>query len=45
MQRGLAFGDSVVPAQVFNAMVMLTATTCLFSPFIIRILLKKWPPQ
>ena len=42
MQRGLSFGDSVIPVRVFNAMVMLTATTCLITPFFIRLLLKRW---
>ncbi len=42
MQRGLAFGNSVIPVRVFNAMVMLTSTTCLLSPFFIRLLLKRW---
>ena len=45
MQRGLALGNSVIPVDVFNAMVMLTATTCLLSPFVIRILLKRGQPQ
>ncbi len=44
MQRGLSLGESVMPAKVFNAMVMLTAVTCLVSPVAVRFLLKKQHP-
>jgi Kef-type K+ transport system membrane component KefB len=43
MQRGLHEGDWAVSPQIYAAMVMISAATCLFSPIIIRLLLQKWP--
>jgi Kef-type K+ transport system membrane component KefB len=45
MQRGLKLGEWAVSNQVFAAMVMVSAATCIISPIILRILLKKWPQQ
>lgn len=43
MQRGLHEEDWAVSPQIYAAMVMISAATCLFSPIIIRLLLQKWP--
>jgi Kef-type K+ transport system membrane component KefB len=43
MQRGLHEGDWAVTHQIYAAMVMISAVTCLFSPIIIRLLLQTWP--
>jgi Kef-type K+ transport system membrane component KefB len=45
MQRGLRLGSWAVPDKVYGAMVMVSAVTCLFSPLIVRPLLKKWPQK
>ncbi len=45
MQRGLKLGEWAVPNQVFAAMVMVSAATCIISPIILRSLLKRWPQQ
>jgi Kef-type K+ transport system membrane component KefB len=45
MQEGLKLGEWAVPNQVFAAMVMVCTATCIISPIILRILLKRWPQQ
>lgn len=45
MQRGQAMGAAVVPAQVFNAMIVVSALTCLLAPFSVRSLLRRWPQE
>lgn len=41
MQRGQAQGH--VPQDVFGAMVLVTATTCVITPFVLKRLLRRWP--
>jgi Kef-type K+ transport system membrane component KefB len=45
MQRGHAMGAGVVPSRVFNAMIVVSALTCLLAPFSVRSLLKRWPQE
>jgi Kef-type K+ transport system membrane component KefB len=45
MQHGRTMGAKVVPAHVFNAMIVVAAATCLAAPFGVRALLKRWPQQ
>lgn len=45
LQRGMKLGDWAVPPQVFGAMVIVSAITCLVSPVAVRSLLKKWPQK
>ncbi|WP_287251868.1 cation:proton antiporter [Moorena sp. SIO4E2] len=42
MQRGRYLGDWAVPPEVFAAMAMVSAVTCIFSPLLLRPLLQKW---
>lgn len=44
MQRGLKLGDWAVSSEIYGAMIILCAFTCLISPFIVEIMLKRWPP-
>ena len=44
MQTGLGFGEWAVSSQVFSAMVMVSAGTCLIVPLILRVLLRRWQP-
>jgi Kef-type K+ transport system membrane component KefB len=41
MQRGLMLGDWAVPARVFAAMALVSAVTCMFTPFVVHTLLRK----
>jgi Kef-type K+ transport system membrane component KefB len=43
MQRGLNLGEWAVPPDIFAAMVIVSAGTCIISPFLVRYLLGKWP--
>jgi Kef-type K+ transport system membrane component KefB len=43
MHRGLRLGDWAVPSKVFGAMVMVSTVTCMFSPLVVRSLLRRWP--
>ncbi len=43
MQRGRDLGDWAVPGHVFGAMVVVSLTTCISSPLILKRLLKKRP--
>jgi len=43
MHRGHALYGDVVPARVYNAMIMVSAATCLLAPFFVRSMLKRWP--
>ena len=42
MQKGLEFGEWAVSSEVFSAMVMVSAGTCLIIPLILRVLLRQW---
>ncbi len=44
MQRGLKLGDWAVSSEIYGAMIILCTSTCLISPFIVQIMLKRWPP-
>ncbi len=44
MEQGLLLGEWAVPPKVYAAMVVVSAGTCLFSPFLVRALLRRWPP-
>jgi Kef-type K+ transport system membrane component KefB len=41
MKRGLTLGESVVPGKVYAAMVLVSAATCILSPWVVRSLLNK----
>jgi Kef-type K+ transport system membrane component KefB len=43
MQKGLTLGDWAVPKQVFGAMVVVSAATCILSPVAVRVMLREWP--
>lgn len=43
MERGYRLGDWAVPPEVFGAMAVVSAATCLISPVVLRLLLKRWP--
>jgi Kef-type K+ transport system membrane component KefB len=43
MQRGQNLGDWAVSSEIFTAMVLVSAMTCILSPIVIRKFLKKWP--
>ncbi len=43
MERGYSLGEWAVPPQVFGAMVLVSAATCLISPVVLRSLLHRWP--
>lgn len=43
MEHGLSLGAWAVPPQVYAAMVLVSAMTCIFSPIIVRALLRRWP--
>ena len=45
MKRGLSLGEWAVPSQVFGAMVMVSGATCIFSPIVVRSLLRRWPQR
>jgi Kef-type K+ transport system membrane component KefB len=45
MQRGLSLGQWAMPSQVFSSMVMVSAATCVFSPVVVRQLLRRWPQK
>jgi len=45
MDEGLEFGAWAVPPHVFAGMVVVVAITCLVTPYIIRLLLRKWPQK
>ncbi|MDJ0716499.1 MAG: cation:proton antiporter [Prochloraceae cyanobacterium] len=42
MQRGRQLGEWAVSSQVFAAMIMVSAATCIMSPLLLRPLLQKW---
>ena len=42
MQKGLEFGEWAVSNDVFSAMVMVSADTCLIVPLVLRVLLRQW---
>jgi Kef-type K+ transport system membrane component KefB len=43
VQRGVTLGGDAVPNQVFSAMVLVSAVTCLVSPFVVQALLRRRP--
>jgi Kef-type K+ transport system membrane component KefB len=43
MQRGL--NEKYVSGEVYTAMVLVSAVTCIVAPLVVQPLLKKWPPQ
>ncbi len=43
MHRGLKLGDWAVPANVYGAMVLVSALTCIGAPPVVRYLFNKWP--
>ncbi len=42
MQRGYSLGEWAVPPQVFGAVVVVSAATCLIAPAVLRSLLHRW---
>jgi hypothetical protein len=45
MQRGHQLGEWAVPENVFSAMVMVSLSTCIFAPIILKFLLNRWPQE
>ena len=45
VQAGHRQGNAIMPAALFNGMILVCAITCILTPVVIRRLLKKWPPQ
>jgi Kef-type K+ transport system membrane component KefB len=45
MDKGLKGGSWAVAPEVFGAMVVVTAGTCILSPSVVSTLLKRWPQQ
>jgi Kef-type K+ transport system membrane component KefB len=45
MQRGQSLGDWAVSSEVFSAMVLVSAATCIGAPMLVRNLLDKWPQK
>ncbi len=45
MQKGMHLGDWAVDQKLFGAMVVVSAVTCLVSPVMVRMLLKRWPQR
>jgi Kef-type K+ transport system membrane component KefB len=45
MQRGHALGQWAVPPQVYGAMIVTSAVTCLLAPVTVRSLLQRWPQE
>ncbi|MFP4428800.1 MAG: cation:proton antiporter [Desulfovermiculus sp.] len=43
MQKGMYLGDWAVDQELFGAMVILSALTCMISPLVVRHLLARWP--
>jgi len=45
MHQGQLFGAQVVPDQVYAAMVLVTAVTCIAAPLVLKPLLQRWPQE
>lgn len=45
MDKGLKAGSWAIPPGVFGAMVIVTAGTCILSPLVVSVLLKRWPQE
>ncbi|MFO8089882.1 MAG: cation:proton antiporter [Desulfatiglandaceae bacterium] len=45
MDKGLKAGNWAMAPEVFGAMVIVTAGTCILSPSVVSTLLKRWPQQ
>jgi len=45
MNKGLNLGAWAVPSEAYAAMVVVSLSTCVFSSFIVRALLKRWPQE
>lgn len=45
MQQGSKLGDWAVPPQVFAGMVLVSAVTCIVTPFIVFLMLRRWPQE
>lgn len=45
MQEGRKLGDWAVPPDLFTAMALVSLTTCLFAPLIVRAMLARWPQE
>jgi Kef-type K+ transport system membrane component KefB len=43
MEQGLNLGEWAVPPEVYSAMVLVSAATCLITPLAVRRLLHRWP--
>jgi hypothetical protein len=43
MEQGLKLGKWAMPSEVYAAMVLVSAATCMFTPFVVRSLLNRWP--
>lgn len=43
--QGYSLGKDVIPPSVFGAMVLVSAVTCLFSPIMVRHLLRRWAKE
>jgi Na+:H+ antiporter len=45
MQMGLSRGPWVVSQSVYGGMILVSAGTCICTPFIVRFMLNRWPPE
>lgn len=45
MQRGLRLGEWAVPQRLYSGMVLVCAATCVGAPFVLQLLLRKWPQE
>ena len=45
MQRGHAMDDTVVSSRLYNAMILVSALTCILAPIGVRYLLRRWPGE
>lgn len=43
MNKGLNLGAWAIPSEAYAAMVVVSLSTCVFSSFSVRALLKRWP--
>ncbi len=45
MHQGRRLGEDVVSTELYSAMVVVSALTCLLTPFVLRPLLRRWPQE
>ncbi|HKK72436.1 MAG TPA: cation:proton antiporter, partial [Candidatus Krumholzibacteria bacterium] len=45
MHQGRRLGEDVVSSELYSAMVVVSALTCLLTPLVLRPLLRRWPQE